>query len=415
MRNSGAISIGQLRAFEAVLRLRSLSEAAREMRLTQPALTRSVAKLEAGFGIPLFERRAAGTFPNGNGLILGRRVTRFIDQLAASLDLPNTSKRPVAERAARVRGVHIRSLLAIWRLGSFRAAAADLGVSESSLHRPAREIEQIAGAKLYRRSASGVVVTPVGAELARRFVLMSSEIDSARDEIGISITQRPAIRIGVLPLTPRRFLSAATELALREDTLRRIEIVEGSYPVLSHQVQDGGLDILFGAFPPGEPGEGLVQERLVEDPYFIVCRSGHPLARKARLSPGNLRGYGWIHPSASLPRRSVVDNLLRMWGLNAQVQIETDSLTMTIAMLLSTDRITILSQWHVGDRSGLVRLHLPPVPHASRLVGMTSRSNWLPTPFQQNFLSFLKIELKDWNLSTAKTMRVGSRLDADPL
>ena len=401
VQNSDGPSIGQLRAFEAVLRERSFSKAAKELRLTQPALTRSIAKLEAAFGIPLFERRAAGTVPNENGLILGRRITRFIDQFAASLDLPNTSKRPAAERAVRVRGVHIRSLLAIWRLGSFRAAAAALGISDSSLHRPAREIEQIAGARLYRRSASGVVVTPVGAELARRFALAMSEIDSARDEIGISITQRPAIRIGVLPLTPRRFLSAATELALRQDTQRRIEIVEGSYPVLSQQVQDGRLDILFGALPPGKPGESLVEEPLVEDPYVVVCRSGHPLARKERLPPENLRGYGWIHPSASLPRRSVVDNLLRTWGLDAQVEIETDSLTMTISMLFSTDRVTILSQWHVGDRSGLVRLHLPPVPHAPRLVGMTSRSNWLPTPFQQNFLSLLKTELKDWNLSTA--------------
>ena len=141
---------------------------------------------------------------------------------------------------------------------------------------------------MYRRSASGVVVTPVGAELARRFALAMSEIDSARDEIGISITQRPAIRIGVLPLTPRRFLSAATELALRQDTQRRIEIVEGSYPVLSQQVQDGRLNILFGALPPGKSGESLVKQLLV---FRIFYR--HHMSVRSRSSSSLAAALPW--------------------------------------------------------------------------------------------------------------------------
>ena len=294
MRKTASLSIGQLRAFEAVSRLRSLSEAAKELRLTQPALSRSIAKLERSLGAPLLERGAAGTFPNESGLIFERRVIRFISQLAASLDLPNTGKRLAAERVFRIRSVHIRSLLAIWRFGSFRAAAKDLGVSESSLHRPAREIEHIVGIKLYKRSVAGVIVTSLGAELARRFAVAMSELDSAQDEIGISKTPRPAIRLGVLPLTPRRLLASAAETALHQDAKRKIEIVEGSFATLSQQVQNGDLDILFGALPTHEPDEDLIQERLVEDPYVVVCRSDHPLLGKSNLSPTDLRGFGWV-------------------------------------------------------------------------------------------------------------------------
>lgn len=396
MASSAALSIGQLRAFEAVLRHGSFSDAAKELRLTQPTLSRSISKLETSIGSPLLTRRAAGVLPNENGIILNRRVTRFIDQISTALDFSNAGKKIGVERTNKIRSVHIRSLLAVWRLGSFRAAAAELAVTESSLHRPAREIEQLVGINLYKRTAAGVVVTPFGTELARRLAVAISEIDSALDEIGVSTTQRPAIRVGVLPLTPRRFVAAASETALRRDPLRRIQIVEGSYASLSQQVQNGDLDILFGAFPPQELSGALVQERLVADPYVVVARAEHALANKPSLSPQDLRDYGWIYPTASLPRRDVIDTLQKAWGLNASIQIETDSLATTISMLLATERVTVLSKWHVSDGSGLAELCLPPIPHKPRLVGITSRPNWLPTPFQNTFLLLLRKEINEW-------------------
>jgi DNA-binding transcriptional LysR family regulator len=51
---------GLLRPFLAVARHGNLSAAARELAVSQPALTKSVRKLEQQFGVPLFERRARG-------------------------------------------------------------------------------------------------------------------------------------------------------------------------------------------------------------------------------------------------------------------------------------------------------------------------------------------------------------------
>lgn len=74
-----------LRPFLAVARTGNLSAAARELSLSQPALTKSVRKLEEIVGVPLFERRARGMTLTGSGTALlahARRIEaqcRFAD------------------------------------------------------------------------------------------------------------------------------------------------------------------------------------------------------------------------------------------------------------------------------------------------------------------------------------------------
>src|SRR5947208_1866160 len=78
-------SIGLLRHFLAVARAGNLSTAARELALSQPALTKSIRKLEQHFGVALFERRARGMAltPTGAALLTHARLIesqcRFAD------------------------------------------------------------------------------------------------------------------------------------------------------------------------------------------------------------------------------------------------------------------------------------------------------------------------------------------------
>ena len=63
-------SIALLRPFLAVARSGNLSAAARELAVSQPALTKSVRKLEQQFGVALFDRRARGMTLTATGAAL---------------------------------------------------------------------------------------------------------------------------------------------------------------------------------------------------------------------------------------------------------------------------------------------------------------------------------------------------------
>jgi DNA-binding transcriptional LysR family regulator len=76
------LDIQQLRAFREVARLRSFSGAAKELFLSQPAVSRQVSSLETEIGLPLFVRM-------GNNISMtdpGRRLLTYADDILQKLD-----------------------------------------------------------------------------------------------------------------------------------------------------------------------------------------------------------------------------------------------------------------------------------------------------------------------------------------
>ncbi|MFI7344272.1 LysR family transcriptional regulator [Streptomyces sp. NPDC050085] len=71
----------QLRHFQVVARFEHISRAAEELRIAQPSLSRTIARLEAELGSPLFERRGRGIRLNEHGELFLRHVDRTLSGL----------------------------------------------------------------------------------------------------------------------------------------------------------------------------------------------------------------------------------------------------------------------------------------------------------------------------------------------
>lgn len=74
-------SSAALAAFDAVARTGSFTAAARELALTQGAVSRQVAQLEAQLGVALIDRQARGAVPTEAGAGYARRVRAALDLL----------------------------------------------------------------------------------------------------------------------------------------------------------------------------------------------------------------------------------------------------------------------------------------------------------------------------------------------
>ena len=110
----------------AVAQHGSLHAAARATGQTQPALTRSIRRLEDGLGAPLFERHARGVRPNE----AGRRFLAHARRLAAEAD---SARDAVAQLVGRRQGRVVfgisaapSMLLVPAAIGRFRAAYPDV-------------------------------------------------------------------------------------------------------------------------------------------------------------------------------------------------------------------------------------------------------------------------------------------------
>jgi DNA-binding transcriptional LysR family regulator len=80
------ISLRQLRAFLAVARQRHFRRAAEYLHLSQPAVSRHIAELEAELGVRLFDRTTREVVPTETGRYLESAIERVLDELEGVLD-----------------------------------------------------------------------------------------------------------------------------------------------------------------------------------------------------------------------------------------------------------------------------------------------------------------------------------------
>ena len=78
---------------------------------------------------------------------------------------------------------HIRYVIAAADHGSFRRAAAALGIEESAISRRVRDLEDRLGAPLFTRSTGGVQLTQAGKQFVQRGRKALSQIGLARAEV----------------------------------------------------------------------------------------------------------------------------------------------------------------------------------------------------------------------------------------
>jgi DNA-binding transcriptional LysR family regulator len=76
-----SVDLLQLRYFQAVARHQNVSRAAEELRVAQPALSRSIARLEAELGVELFDRRGRRVRLNRFGGLFLARSQRAVSEL----------------------------------------------------------------------------------------------------------------------------------------------------------------------------------------------------------------------------------------------------------------------------------------------------------------------------------------------
>src|SRR3989449_5108446 len=136
------LALGPLRTLEAVARHGSFSRAARELNLTQPAVSMQVAQLERRLGLPLLERVGKRAFPTRAGEVLLAHAARAFGELQAGLEHVQELRGVVAGRVRLGTSASISVYLLPQALGRFRARfpAIDLVVVTGTASDVARSL-----------------------------------------------------------------------------------------------------------------------------------------------------------------------------------------------------------------------------------------------------------------------------------
>ncbi|WP_027212642.1 LysR family transcriptional regulator [Burkholderia sp. WSM2232] len=386
-------SMWQLRVFEAVARHENVTQASQELLRSQPTTTSSIAAFEAALDVTLFERSTTGMWLTPVGVAAQVRVRRILQSAEEAMSaLGSTRKASALALASGITRTQMRCLIAIEESGSFRAAARRLGITEASLQRAARTLEQNLGVTLYRHTPSGVATNETGGPLARRLQQVSNQIAALVEAVGaFEYPKERSVTVGVLLLDPTILILNAIRALSQQFPDTRVTVLSGTYETLINKLSRGDIDFMIGLLK--QPGRAfdLVEEPLYRERYFVVASRDHPLTREGALSMEALRGYPWVLPPKGSPRREAYENLFSE-GTPPPARIETYSLSTIRITLTDMNMLTVLSWTEILSerRFGLVAPLCVDVPWKGPMFGITMRRDWTPNDVQAEFLLNLR-------------------------
>lgn len=203
----------------------------------------------------------------------------------------------------------LHAFVALHDCRHFTHAAERCHVSQSAFSVMIRKLESAVGARLFERDTRNVTLTPEGelfAEVARTLL---DDIDSAFSNMHDYIAQRKGrIAIAALPSLAAGHLPAV----IAEYRALHPGITVELFDLLSDQclnlLRQGKADFALTA-PQPELTE-FDTFSLCSDPFYLVCRRDHPLAKKRQVRLADLAGCELIQLAGSTSVRQHADVML---------------------------------------------------------------------------------------------------------
>ncbi|GAA4371916.1 LysR family transcriptional regulator [Nocardioides caricicola] len=258
-----------------------------------------------------------------------------------------------------------RTYVEVCRLGSFSAAGAALGYSQSAISRQLAGLERDLGVALLERRPRGVRPTAAGRDVLRHAQTMvhaeaqaRRAASDARDRRRLSVGAVPSASGWLLPEAFRAIRADHPEVLLTLRTAGSTELEDG--------VEAGVLDLaVVSDYPPGLPVRpGIDRTVLLRDPMSVILPADHHLAATADpLGLGVLRDETWVEDNAG--SAAVLQQAAAAAGFTPRIDLEAGDLLGKVALVAAGHAIALVP--------GLLVAALPPGVAVRRIADGPTR------------------------------------------
>lgn len=200
----------------------------------------------------------------------------------------------------------LQYFLAVTREQSISAAAESLYLSQPTLSRQLREMEEELGKQLFIRSNRKITLTEEGMILRKRAEEITALVQKAKDEIAMSDEAIAGdITIGAGETDGVRYLTRAAQALQGEHPLVHFHIVSDDKAGTLEALDRGLIDfaLVFGEFDTAKYESLPIP---YEETFGVVMRRDDPLAQKEAIDPEDLYGKPLI-----VSRQAVQDQSLQ--------------------------------------------------------------------------------------------------------
>jgi DNA-binding transcriptional LysR family regulator len=199
------------------------------------------------------------------------------------------------------RAEQLRAFYAVARHRSVTQAARALGLSQPAVSRQLSQLQEALGRPLYRRTATGVELTPFGESLLPHARAVSETLERVQRFLQNEHPERVTLRVGlshhlVTAYTVRllRSLRAANAAGAKLS----VHMSEGYSQQLLDAVAEHELDAALVLGDATGLAETLVARRVSEEPLCLLVKPDDPLAAQALVPSSALHGETLVLPAS---------------------------------------------------------------------------------------------------------------------
>lgn len=416
------LSLRHLRAMMVTAEEGSINRAASVLRLSQPAITSSIRIIEKQIHVPLFERSSRGVTATPAGGIYAQRAQRAFQHLRnAEQALVTHRKDGHTEFHNAVSFRHLVALIETAECESMTYAAKRIGITQAAVDRSIRELEHLVGNSLLERRHRRMIPTIAGVILIRHAKLAFAELRYAQEELAAhGGVMSGHVAIGCLPLSQTILAPRAIARLSNIYPQIRFSIVDGPYLTLLSSLRCGDLDLIVGALRAPPPVNDVAEEILFKEPLSVIVRHGHPLLQRKADDLHELATWPWVVPRVGTPTRTIFERLFQRIGAPVPTKLfEASSLVAVRALLIESDRLTILSRSQIEyeERAGILSILPIALPETARPIGITTRADMSLSPAIEALIQQLRDISRelyaDENVRSKRSLRPQTRQRAD--
>jgi DNA-binding transcriptional LysR family regulator len=294
----------------------------------------------------------------------------------------------------RVDFLGLQAFLSIAERGSFRHAAAHLGITQTALSHRIKKFEEQFQVTLLTRTTRQVALTPAGLSLLPKAQQLIEQAQYLFGELNSqAVARQENLAIGCLPSAAIHFLPSVLVEFRQSYPAMTVRIYDNSANEIAERVQKGEAE--FGITILGANRWDLEVTPLIKEPFVLICREDHEFARRRSLKWAQLEGIPLIRVSARTGNRMLIDDALGSRSEAMNWAYEVQHIASAVSLVAAGIGLTVLPRLAIDIAGGpaLVAVSLRE-PNITRTLGAVTRRGVPLSEPARKLLKLIEIRLQ---------------------
>jgi len=288
----------------------------------------------------------------------------------------------------------LRAFVEVVRQGGFSQAAQVVSLTQSTVSKAVKSLEDELGTPLFNRAGHKVELTAAGEIAYRRaFVLLSERSDMLAEINELLDLKRGRLRIGLPPVGCGVLFAAMFATYRKRYPQVDIELIEHGSKRLQECLEAGAVDLAALLIPMDEAFD---YQAVRNEPLIVVLPAGHALSRRKRIDFTDLADSPFILFEAGFALNAKIMAACERKGVVPRVTARSGQIDFIVDLVAADLGVAFLPRMlaHKHQHAGIALVPLDE-PHTDWHIALAWRAN-----------AHLPPAAKAW-LELAREMNVG--------